>query len=167
MSHSRQQGHISVSHFDDFYLQGDDYNDCANNVLDTARLLDALCFVIHPDKSFVIPSQILTTLGFIINSVLMKIFPTTQKINKIRDSCKELLDSQSPSIRQVPSVLGLLISNFPATQFGPLHFRDLDMDKSEALKQNKGNFDRPIKLSSAACADLISFMPFLHLASYP
>ena len=48
----------------------------------------------------------------------------------------------TPSIRQVASVLGLLISNFPAAQFGPLHFRDLDM---EALKQNKGNFNRPMK----------------------
>ena len=71
----------------------------------------------------------------------MKIFPTTQKINKIKDSYEELPDSQSLSICQVASALGLLISNLPATQIGSLHFQYLDMDKSEALKQNKGNFD--------------------------
>ena len=84
----------------------------------------------------------------------MKVFPTAEKIQKIKASCLELLHSPTPSIRQVASVLGLLISNFPAAQFGPLHFRDLDMDKTEALKQNKGNFDRPMKLSITSCADL-------------
>lgn len=154
ISHLRQLGHISVSHIDDLYLQGDDYNDCAKNVLDTTRVFDTLGFIIHPEKSSFLPSQVLTILGFKINSVLMKVFPTTEKIDKIKSSCLELLNSPSPSIRQVASVLGLLISNFPAAQFGPLHFRDLDMDKSEALKQNQGNFDRPMKLSSTSCADL-------------
>ena len=28
------------------------------------------------------------------------------------------------------------------------------MDKTEALKQNKGNFDRPMQLSKTSCADL-------------
>lgn len=153
-SHLRQLGHISVSHIDDSYLQGDDYDDCANNVLDTTRLLDSLGFIIHPDKSSFIPNQVITILGFKINSIVTRVFPTADKIKKIKASCLELLHSPSPSIRQVASVLGLLISNFPAAQFGPLHFRYLDMDKTEALKQNQGNFDRPMKLSKTLCADL-------------
>ena len=51
-------------------------------------------------------------------------------------------------------MLGLLVSNFPAAQFGPLHIRDLDMDKTEALKLNQGNFDKHMTLSKASCADL-------------
>ena len=128
-SHLRQLGHISVSHIDDSYLQGDDYEDCDNNVLDTAKLLHSLGFIIHPEKSSFIPSQIITILGFKINSILMKVFPTPEKTEKIKSLCSELLKSPSPSICHVASVLGLLISNFPAAQFGPLHFRDLDMDK--------------------------------------
>ena len=73
-SHLRQLGHISVSHIDESYLQGDDYEDCANNVLDTAKLLDSLGFIIQPEKSSFIPSQIITILGFKINSILMKVF---------------------------------------------------------------------------------------------
>ena len=150
----RQLGHISVSHIDDSYLQGDDYNDCANNVIATSRIFDELGFIIHPEKSSFIPSQEITILGFRINSVLMRVFPTEEKIIKIKTSCQELLDLKSPSIRNVASVLGLLISNFPAAKFGPLHFRDLDMDKTEALKQNQGNFDKTMKLSKTACVDL-------------
>ena len=40
-SQLQQLGHISVSHIDESYLQGD-YDDCANNVLDTTKLLDGL-----------------------------------------------------------------------------------------------------------------------------
>ena len=86
-SHLRQLGHISVSHIDDSYLQGDDYADCANNVLDTTKLLDGLGFIIHPDKSSFIPDQVITILGFQINSILMKVFPTAEKIQKIKASC--------------------------------------------------------------------------------
>ncbi|CAB4013649.1 Hypothetical predicted protein [Paramuricea clavata] len=141
-SYLRQLGHISVSHIDDSNLQGGDYDDCASNVLDTTKLFDSVGFVIHPDKSSLIPKQQMTILGFTINSVEMRVYPSKDKVPKIKALCTELIQNAAPTIRQVASVLGLLVSNFPAAQFGPLHFRDLDMDKTEALKLNKGNFDK-------------------------
>jgi hypothetical protein len=153
-SYLRQLGHISVSHIDDSYLQGDDYDDCASNVLDTTKLFDSVGFVIHPDKSSLIPKQQMTILGFTINSVEMRVYPSKDKVAKIKALCTELIQNAAPTIRQVASVLGLLVSNFPAAQFGPLHFRDLDMDKTEALKLNKGNFDKHMKLSKASYDDL-------------
>ena len=104
-SHLRQLGNISFSHIDDSYLQSDDHDDCANNVLDTTKLLDGFGFIIHPDKSSFIPDQVITILGFKINSIVMRVFPTAEKIQKIKASCLELLHSPTPSIRQVPSVL--------------------------------------------------------------
>ena len=38
-SHLRQLGHLSASHIDDSYLQGDDYDECERNVWDTVKLL--------------------------------------------------------------------------------------------------------------------------------
>ena len=38
--------------------------------------------------------------------------------------------------------------------YGPLHHRWLDMDKTEALKIQKGNFDKALSLSSESIADL-------------
>lgn len=153
-SYLRQLGHMSASHIDDSYLQGDDYTDCVNNVLATLKLFDSLGFTNHPEKSSLIPKQTITFMGFIIDSVEIKVYPTQEKIEKLKAVCQGLLKCQSPSIREVASVLGLLISNFPASQFGPLHFRDVDMDKTEALKANKGNFDKRMTLSDAAHADL-------------
>ena len=153
-SHLRKLGHLSVSHIDDSYLQGDDYADCANNVLATLRLFDLLGFTCHPDKSSLVPKQQITFLGFVIDSVAMKVYPTREKIDKLKRVCQGLLCCPQPIIREVASVLGFLISIFPAAQFGPLHFRHLDMDKTEALLANKGNFDKRMVLSNAAKADL-------------
>ena len=113
-SHLRQLGHISVSHIDDSYLQGDDYDDCANNASDTAQLLDGLGFIIHPDKLSFIQNQVITILGFKINSVVMRVFPTAEKDTKDKGLMLRTATHPTPSIRQVASVLGLLISNFPA-----------------------------------------------------
>ena len=55
--HLRSQGHNSVVYVDDSYLQGDTYQACLANILDTIKLLTELGFVIHPDKSVLILSQ--------------------------------------------------------------------------------------------------------------
>ena len=93
-------------------------------------------------------------MGFIIDSVTMTVYPTSEKIEKIKEACQNLLDSHQPTIRQVASTLGLLISNFPAAKLGPLHFRSLDMDKTDALRVSKGNFDSVMQLSKPSRLDL-------------
>ena len=140
-SHLRQLGHLSASHIDDSYLQGDGYDDCERNVWDTVKLFDSLGFTVHPEKSSFVPQQRITFMGFIIDSITMTVYPTSEKIEKIIHTCQGLLQSPHPTIREVASTLGLPISNFPAAKLGPLHFRSLDMDKTEALRLNKGNFD--------------------------
>ena len=74
-----KQGHISIAHLDDLYLQGQTYEDCVKNVIDTTVLLDKQDLVVHPKKSSFIPSQVLVILGFIINSLTMTIQLTTEK----------------------------------------------------------------------------------------
>ena len=47
----REKGFLSVVYVDDSYLEGDDYEDCFSNVLNTIEILRSLGFTIHPDKS--------------------------------------------------------------------------------------------------------------------
>lgn len=54
----------AVAHLDDLYLQGQTYDKCIRNVIDTTVLLDKLGLVVHPEKSVFIPTQVLTILGF-------------------------------------------------------------------------------------------------------
>lgn len=59
----RKKGHLSSGYIDVSYPQGHGFYDCLANVVDTIKLFDTLGFIIHPDKSFFIPTQVLTFLG--------------------------------------------------------------------------------------------------------
>ena len=67
-----KQGHISVAHLDDLYLQGQIYEHMSiTNVIYTIVLLDKLGLVVHPEKSCFILTQVLVILEFVTNSVKM------------------------------------------------------------------------------------------------
>ena len=150
----RQQGHISVAYIDDSWLMADNFAQCTKNVIDTISLLDKVGFVIHPEKSVLLPTQIITFLGFVLNSILMQVSLTPERAQKLKDACENLLATASPSIRDVAHVLGLLTSSFPGVMYGPLHQKFLEMDKTQALNLHKGNFDKKINLSQEAEMDL-------------
>ena len=46
------------------------------------------------------------------------------------------------------------MASFPAVRFGPLHYRQLEKDKSRALKKSKGNFDHVMEISEAGRKEL-------------
>lgn len=146
--------HLSVGYIDDSYLQADTYELCVQNIIDFVTLLNNLGFTIHPVKSVLTPTQELVFLGFIINSRTMRVSLTPKKFCKVKTTCQNLLEQATPSIREVARVLGLLTSSFPGVMFGPLHYRWLEMDKTEALRANKGKFDSPMTIYHAACSDL-------------
>ncbi len=150
-----KMGHISVAHIDDCYLQGQTYEQCVANVIDTLLLLDSLGLVIHPEKSVLMPSQEIVTLGFLINSVTMTIRLTTAKATDLKKECESLLQSnKTPTIRWVAKVIGKIVVSFPGVMYGPLYYRALEHDKSLALKKAKGNFDATMSLSQAAKKEL-------------
>ena len=51
-------------------------------------------------------------------------------------------------------VIGLLVAAFPGVMYGPLYYRSLKRDKIDALKHSRGDFDKIMCLSSAACEEL-------------
>ena len=71
------------------------------------------------------------------------------------------------TIRELAHVTGLLVSSLPGVQFGRLHYRQLEKDKSRALQLSKGNYDGPVALSNDSRSELewwvnnitSSFMP--------
>lgn len=148
------KGNIAVAHIDDCYLQGNTYSNCVTNVIDTTLLLDSLGFVVHPTKSRFIPSQEIVTLGFLINSVRMTIKLTAEKANDLKNVCTNLLVSKTLTIREVARVIGKIVASFPGVMHGPLYYRELDTDKTSALKQAKGNFDAQMLLSEGGINEL-------------
>ena len=114
-------GHLNSGYINDSYLQGDTSAECHKNVTDIITLFTKLGFHIHPEKSVFIPSQKLTFLGFVLDSIVMTVMLTEEKVQQILSVGASLLKTQTPTIRQVAEVIGILVSNFPGAQYGPLH----------------------------------------------
>lgn len=150
----RHKGHLSSPYIDDSILLGYSFSECASNVIDTVKVLDNLNFVPHPKKSVFIPTQIIVFLGFVLNSINMTVSLTPEKAKKLKLAVTHLLSLDMPLIREVAQVIGLIISTFPGVMYGPLYFRITEGEKAQALKQNNGNFDTRMRLSTSAKLEL-------------
>lgn len=150
----RQSGHLITSYIDDNYIQGSSYEECVESVLDTISMYSKLGFYIHPEKSKLHPAQEITYLGFILNSVSMTVKLTNAKASQIQLECNSTLKLRKITVREVARLLGLIISSFPGVMWGPLHYRQLEAEKINALTKAKGNFDALMQLSEAAKDDI-------------
>ena len=154
LAYLRKQGHTSVIFIDDSGLKSGEYDTCIANIIATLGLFDKLGFVVHPDKSVLIPTQRIVFLGFILDSLKMWVSLTPERAQKLVEACCKLLNNPRPTIREVAQVLGLMTSSFPGAMFGPLHYRSLEMDKTTALQANKGNFDKGMCVSDDSISDI-------------
>ena len=129
-------GYLNVGYIDDSYLQGDSNTECRSDILTTLSLFEPLGFLINHEKS------------------TWKYSLQQKKRERIILACQQLLKRSVISIRKVAHVIGLLVSSLPAVQYGPLHYRSLEIDKNIALQQNNGNSKAIMTLSSESVSDL-------------
>ena len=111
------KGHISVAYLDDLYLQGQTYDQCIANVIDTTLMLEELGFLVHPTKSVLIPTQEIIVLGFVINSVTMTVRLTQEKAMSLKQDCTKLIKCPITTIREVAKVIGKVVSSFPGVMY--------------------------------------------------
>jgi len=88
--------------------------------------------------------QIIVFFGFIIDSVLHKVFLTDEKVEKMQNKVHELLSKEF--VRQLASFTGLAINAFYACFEAKLHCRYMEKDKILGLG-NSEDFDNVIQLS--------------------
>lgn len=161
----RGKGFLSSTYIDDVYLQGDTIKECHDNVMITVNLLKDLGFIIQEEKSQLRPSQQLTYLGFVLDSVTMTVKLTPARVEKVMQACKQLISKSQLTIQKLAEVIGLMVSSFPGVEYGQLYYRNLDCDKTEALRGNKGNFLAVISLSENSKTELqwwIANLPTAH-----
>ena len=150
-----KQGFISVIFVDNSYLQGRTRSKCLENVHKTVRLLASLVFTIHKEKSVLEPTQCIKFLGFIINSADMATNTNPKKSQIILEKIKKFLDRKKPTTRQLASVTSSCISLFPNLPLGKLHYRNLEKEKTKALKLHQENFNPKLgRLNSLAVQEL-------------
>ena len=88
MAQLHRWGFISTIFIDDTLLMGDSELECVQNVKASLCLFEKLGFVIHPEKSVLAPTHVITYLGFEINSVDMTVTLMREKKRKnLQHSC--------------------------------------------------------------------------------
>ena len=98
-------------------------------------LYTKLGFYIHPGKSHLNPTQEITYLGFVLNSIIMSIKLTTEKASTIKIECESALQVRKITIRQVARILGLLVSLvFQGSCGGPSIIDSLSLIKQRPSK---------------------------------
>ena len=150
-----QFGHTCFGYIDDsFYTEGS-HTECLQATLNAVKLIINLGFKDHPDKSVILPSQCIEFLGFLLNSVTMTVTLTPDKKAKLIRLCQKFLRPNTLfTIRQVASLIGSLVSSFPGVEFGPLHYRHIEVDKDYYLRMHHSNFDAEMSLSADSLEEI-------------
>ena len=112
-----------MGYINDSYLQGGTFSDCNTNVAVTTKLFTDLGFILNHEKSVFEPKQVITFLGFVLNSVTLTVALTPEKATKLVTKATTVLAKQSPSVREVAELVGLMMSSFPGVMHGPLFYR--------------------------------------------
>ena len=147
-------GFISTYYLDDSLLIGKTADSCSKNINVTVSLLDKLGFFIHKDKSSFIPKQEIEYLGLILNSKDMTIRLTERRRLKLIQACNDIKSAKKVTIRQLSALIGSLVASFIAIPLGRIFYRNLEKDKTEALKKSKGDWEQKVIVSKEGLLEI-------------
>ena len=143
-----------ILYLDDFLILGSTYQEAQSHTAMAVSLLESLGFTVNLEKSCLIPTQIITFLGFVINSTVEALSLPQEKVVKVTSLCMKAKVTRTMPARQIASVLGTLESCHPAIWQAPLHFRHLQIRMIQALHASSQNFDVIITLDHDSLGEL-------------
>jgi len=150
----RKNGNVSVVYLDDFWLCGESYQLCHQNVTETIKLLSYLGFVINYTKSDLIPKQEITYLGLIFNSEKYQVSLPDAKIEKLRLHLNKLIWKDVCTIQKLAILIGLLVSSRYAIPYSILYTKRLERQKYLALKSSGQDYNASVKITQQLRDDM-------------
>lgn len=137
----RLRGIVCVNYLDDFLVFGKSFNVCRENTKIICDLITSLGFIINREKSSLIPNTSATFLGFVFNSLIMKIeLPIAKKLN-IKILAERFKNKRSCKIRELAIFIGTLCSACPAVKYGWVYTKTLEREKFLALSRNNNKYE--------------------------
>ena len=146
--------HVIARYTDVLINAGHTFDECFRNIDACINLLQYLRSAIHLTKSVPEPKQTLLFLVFCINSVNMAVKLTTEKKNPLYEACNDLIIYKIQSFRRVAEVTRMIASGLSGLKYGGSLCRNLEREKTFAIKSHKGSFDANMTLSERACSAL-------------
>lgn len=83
--------------------------------------LKGLAFKIQEEKSQLSLAKVVQFLGFIMDSIQMKVYLPGDKVRKMSEVCDKLTNTREGTVQEVTSVVGLMNSYAEATDYGDNH----------------------------------------------
>ena len=111
-------------------------------------------FVVNWEKTIVTPCQQIEFLGLVINSLTLTLALKTSTVSKVVEACNKALDSQSISLKDIASILGLFAWAISSIPFAQAHYRSLQMLYINSSKLARGNLKTKVVLNSGSRSDL-------------
>ena len=161
----REKGSDCVFYLDDSIFVAKTYEKAFEDTQRAVKLLNDAGFTIHEKKSMLKPCQRIKFLGFIIDTVKMKIYLPAEKQQRLLAVAKKLLHSSAAVIEDIAQVIGIIVSYLPAFIFGRLHYRGLENDKIAGLKA--GSYKSIVVLSENAKLDLVWWINNVNNSGHP
>ena len=121
LSTLRKSGYNVMKYLDDIFVCDGTFAECRDAVLATGNLLLKLGFSIHPEKLQLIPVQKIICLGFLIDTVKMKISFKKTKQDGLTKLIAEVSNSSKLRIRDISKVLDRFETALPAITNGHLY----------------------------------------------
>lgn len=136
VAYFRGRGVRMVIYLDDILLIAETADSLDDHITLVRGTLESVGFVVNVGKSILVPTQQLEFLGFWLDSKEWILSLTTEKIHRIRLRCSTLLRSNTCSIRDLQSILGLLSWCIPAIPYAQANYRALQSVFLEAERQH-------------------------------
>ncbi|XP_065180118.1 uncharacterized protein LOC135810554 [Sycon ciliatum] len=156
----RQFGIRVIIYLDDLLILAHSLLAAREATASVVHLLCSLGFVINFSKSCLVPSQEITFLGFLVCSTTMTIQISQDPRDKLLRTCRQLLQADRTTVREVASVVGMMQSAWPGVLPAPLHLRGLQ-DLKNSARHAALAWESALILNSASKEDLRWWVRFL------
>ena len=93
-------------------------------------------------------------LGFEIDAIQVKVKLPVGKMENIQKQCQSLMHTENMTVYELAALIGKLVAVVRAVTPGPLHFRNLQMQKTKALLQNGMNYEALVTLTPECKAEV-------------
>ena len=149
----RQLGIRLGVYLDDIRVMGRTAAETLTAVATLLHLLYSLGFIVNLGKSVLLPRQTLEFVGFEVCSVSTTLQLAKHRVQRILCSCREVLERQELTVRQLASCIGMLGAAWPGVLPAPPHLRGLQRLLAGAIRQRLP-WEARIKLNQETRQDL-------------
>ena len=145
--HFRSRGIRIRMYLDDWLILAQSREECASHTEEVVRTVQELGFCLNWEKSALLPAQRFTYLGMTFDTVLWKVFPTEERLQRLASLLSTLMASPSSSARKLYALLGQMESLAPILPLGHLHKRIFQRELAARWDQSTQDWEAKIPTS--------------------